>query len=138
MATLLEECIEALGAEIEILETNQGKIIVKSFGNVFPITSWGRVDWSNIQNYGDLYNEDEIRLYLQNCFGTYSQTVYIIWDNARVPIIKTNLHQVLNVIDDVTAVSFDTWIYSPDVGYVIEYHHDGDIRIGDVKNIINK
>ncbi|WIG34119.1 hypothetical protein [Bacillus toyonensis] len=138
MATLLEECIEALDAEIEILETNQGKIIVKSFGNVFPITSWGRVDWSNIQNYGDLYNEDEIRLYLQNCFGTYSQTVYIIWDNARVPIIKTNLHQVLNVIDDVTAVSFDTWIYSPDVGYVIEYHHDGDIRIGDVKNIINK
>ncbi|PGM71264.1 hypothetical protein CN957_31040 [Bacillus cereus] len=136
MVTLLEECIEALGEEIEILETNQGKMIVKSFGNAFPITSWGRVYWSNIQNYGDLYNEDEIKVYLQNCFGTYSQTVYIIWDNARVPIIKTNLHQVLKVIDDVTAVSFDTWIYSPDMGYVIEYHHDGDIRIGNVKDII--
>lgn len=136
MATLLEECIEALCEEIEILETNQGKMIVKNFGNAFPITSWGRVDWSNIQNYGDLYNEDEIKVYLQNCFGTYSQTVYIIWDNARVPIIKTNLHQVLKVIDDVTAVSFDTWIYSPDIGYVIEYHHDGDIRIGNVKDII--
>ncbi|PEA18399.1 hypothetical protein CON40_25110 [Bacillus cereus] len=136
MATLLEECIEALGEYIEISDNNQGKMIVKSFGNTFPITSWGRVDWSNIQNYGDLYNEDEIKLYLQNCFGTYSQTVYIIWDNARVPIIKTNLHQVLKVIDDVTAVSFETWIYSPDMGYVIEYHHDGEIRIGDVKNII--
>ncbi|EJQ03419.1 hypothetical protein IE3_05454 [Bacillus cereus BAG3X2-1] len=136
MATLLEECIEALGENIEISDNNQGKMIVKSFGNTFPITSWGRVDWSNLQNYGDLYNEDEIKLYLQNCFGTYSQTVYIIWDNARVPIIKTNLHQVLKVIDDVTAVSFETWIYSPDMGYVIEYHHDGEIRIGDVKNII--
>ena len=96
----------------------------------------GRVDWSNIENYGDLYNEDEIKFYLQNCFGTYSQTVYIFWDNARVPVIKTNLHQVLKVIYDVTAVSFDTWIYSPDMGFVIEYHHDGDIRIGDVKNIV--
>ncbi|ASI78539.1 hypothetical protein PDR89_04015 [Bacillus cereus group sp. Bc002] len=136
MATLLEECIEALGEDIEILENTQGKMVVKSFENAFPITQWGRVDWSNIENYGDLYNEDEIKLYLQNCFGTYSQTVYIIWDNARVPVIKTNLHQVLNVIYDVTAVSFDTWIYSPDMGFVIEYHHDGDIRIGDVKNII--
>ncbi|WOA66687.1 hypothetical protein RVY75_29690 (plasmid) [Bacillus mycoides] len=136
MVTLLEECIEALDVDIEILENTQGKMIVKSFENTFPITSWGRVDWSNIQNYGDLYNEDKIKVYLQNCFGIYSQTVYIIWDNARVPIIKTNLHQVLKVIDDVTAVSSDTWIYSPDMGYVIEYHHDGDIRIGNVKDII--
>ncbi|WP_144508142.1 CDI toxin immunity protein [Bacillus thuringiensis] len=136
MATLLEECIGALGKDIEILENTQGKMIVKNFENAFPITQWGRVDWSNIENYGDLYNEDEIKLYLQNFFGTYSKTVYIIWDNARVPVIKTNLHQVLKVIYDVTAVSFDTWIYSPDMGFVIEYHHDGDIRIGDVKNII--
>ncbi|MCC2474470.1 hypothetical protein LKL98_26115, partial [Bacillus pacificus] len=76
MATLLEECIEALGEDIEILENTQGKMVVKSFENAFPITQWGRVDWSNIENYGDLYNEDEIKLYLQNFFGTYSQTVY--------------------------------------------------------------
>ena len=135
MATLLEECIEALGEDIEILENTQGKMVVKVL-KMHSYYTMGRVDWSNIENYGDLYNEDEIKLYLQNCFGTYSQTVYIIWDNARVPVIKTNLHQVLNVIYDVTAVSFDTWIYSPDMGFVIEYHHDGDIRIGDVKNII--
>ena len=24
------------------------------------------------------------------------------------------------------------------MGFVIEYHHDGDIRIGDVKNIIKR
>ncbi|MBE7106371.1 hypothetical protein FT637_26180 [Bacillus cereus] len=136
MATLLEECIEALGVNIEILEGTEGRKIIRSFENTFPITSWGRVDWSNIQNYGEIYNDHEIKLYLEHCFGLYSETVYLIWDNARLPVIKTNLHQVLKVIDDVTAVSFDTWIYSPDTGYVIEYHHDGEIRIGDVKNII--
>ena len=29
MATLLEECIEALGEDIEILENTQGKMVVK-------------------------------------------------------------------------------------------------------------
>lgn len=130
MATLLEECIEALGVNIDILENTQRKMIVNSFENTFPITFWGRIDWSNIQNYGEIYNTDEIKLYLHNCFGSYSKTVYIIWDEATLPIIKTDLHQVLKVIDDVTAVSFDTWIYSPSLGYVIEFYHEGDIRIG--------
>lgn len=85
---------------------------------------------------GDIYNTDEIKSYLYKCFGSYSNTVYIIWDEATLPIIKTDLHQVLQVIDDVTAVSFDTWIYSPDTGYVIEYYHDGEIRIGNVKDTI--
>ena len=61
------------------------------------------------------------RLRKENSFGEY---------------VKTNLHQVLNVIYDVTAVSFDTWIYSLYMGFIIKYHHDGDIRIGNVKNII--
>lgn len=136
MATLLEECIELLGAHIDILKDKQRGNILSSFENTFPITFWGRVDWSNIQSYGEIYNDNEIKLYLENCFGVYSETVYLIWDNARLPVIKTNLHQVLQVIDDVTAVSFDTWIYSPDTGYVIEYYHDGEIRIGNVKDII--
>ncbi|PFI39026.1 hypothetical protein COI73_30920 [Bacillus cereus] len=136
MATLLEECIDALGVNIEILEGTEGRKIIRSFENKFPITFWGRIDWDNIQNYGNLYNEDEIKVYLQNCFGTDSHLVYLIWDEATLPVIKTELPQVLEVIYDVTAVSFDTWIYSPDMGYVIEYHHDGDIRIGNVKDII--
>ncbi|WP_308728038.1 hypothetical protein [Bacillus sp. MYb209] len=62
---------------------------------------------------------------MYNRYGLHSTIVYIIWDEASLPIIKTNLHQILQVIDDVTAVSFDTWIYSQDVGYVIEYYHEG-------------
>ena len=37
---------------------------------------------------------------------------------------------IFKVIDDVTAVSFDTWIFSPSTGYVIEIFHDGEVRVG--------
>ncbi|MDZ5610658.1 hypothetical protein U2I54_27595 [Bacillus pseudomycoides] len=136
MATLLEECIEALGEDIHILTGEQGEKVLNQFESTFPITLWGRIDWSNINKYGDIYDTSEIELYLHNCLDQYSNKVYIIWDEATLPIIETHLHKVLQVIDDVTAVSFDTWIYSPDVGYVIEYYHEGDIRIGNVTDVV--
>ncbi|MFB6469029.1 hypothetical protein ACE38V_19945 [Cytobacillus sp. Hz8] len=33
-------------------------------------------------------------------------------------------------IDDVAAVSFDTWIFLLFPGYVIEIFHDGEVRVG--------
>ncbi|BEV38185.1 hypothetical protein BSB_12580 [Bacillus stercoris] len=41
------------------------------------------------------------------------------------PLILTQL----NVIDDVTAVGSDTFMFS-ESGYVIEFFHDGDVTIG--------
>ncbi|WP_457548274.1 CDI toxin immunity protein [Bacillus mycoides] len=32
-------------------------------------------------------------------------------DEGKLPISKTDLDKVFEVIDDVNAVSFDTWIY---------------------------
>jgi hypothetical protein len=36
----------------------------------------------------------------------------------------------IEVIDDVTAVSFDTWIFSLASGYVIEIYHEGEVWVG--------
>ncbi|WJE55913.1 hypothetical protein QRE66_29555 (plasmid) [Bacillus cereus] len=135
MADLLEECIEALGENIEVFEGEKREELLNSFENSYPITTWARIDWDKIQNYRDIYNINEIEPYLYNRYNLHSNIVYIIWDEASLPIIKTNLYQILQVIDDVTAVSFDTWIYSPDVGYVIEYYHEGEVRIGDMKDV---
>ncbi|MCW9134405.1 hypothetical protein OF830_26875 [Bacillus paramycoides] len=135
MATLLDECIEALGENIVVFEGEEREKFLNSFENSFPITTWARIDWDKIQNYLDIYHIDEIEPYLYNRYSLHSNIVYIIWNEASLPIIKTNLHQILQVIDDVTAVSFDTWIYSQDVGYVIEYYHEGEVRIGDMKDV---
>ncbi|MEL4027149.1 hypothetical protein NST89_00625 [Caldifermentibacillus hisashii] len=60
----------------------------------------------------------------------YGKVVYVIWDEGTLPIIQSTLYKVFEVIDDVTAVSFDTWIFSPTLGYVIEIFHDGEVRVG--------
>lgn len=59
-----------------------------------------------------------------------STPIYIIWDEATLPVVKSNLPSVLEVIYDVTAVSFDTWIFSHVFEYVVEYYHEGETTIG--------
>ncbi|WP_420196687.1 hypothetical protein [Caldibacillus thermoamylovorans] len=44
----------------------------------------------------------------------YGKVVYVIWDEGTLPIIQSTLYKVFEVIDDVTAVSFDTWIFFSD------------------------
>lgn len=73
---------------------------------------------------------DEIISFLDQNMNEYSNAVYIIWDEGTLPIIQSTLDKVFEVIDDVTAVSFDTWIFSSSTGYVIEIFHDGEVRVG--------
>ncbi|GAA0741806.1 hypothetical protein GCM10008906_23480 [Clostridium oceanicum] len=56
--------------------------------------------------------------------------IHIIWDEANLPIIKSNLSNVIDVIDDTIAVSFDTWLFSSNGEFVIEFYHDGQTIIG--------
>ncbi|WP_232223986.1 hypothetical protein [Anoxybacteroides tepidamans] len=78
----------------------------------------------------------EIISFLNQNLEEYSKVIYVIWDEGTLPIVQSELNKVFEVIDDVTAVSFDTWIFSPHSGYVIEIFHDGEVRIGLKKNII--
>ncbi|MEI3896218.1 MULTISPECIES: CDI toxin immunity protein [unclassified Bacillus (in: firmicutes)] len=136
MATLLDECIEALGENIVVFEGKEKEKILDSFENSFPITSWARIDWDKFCDFQNIVYLDDIEAYLNKQYSLDSYIIYIIWDEASLPIIKTNLHQILQVIDDVTAVSFDTWLYSPNLGYAIEFYHEGEVRIGNKKEIL--
>jgi hypothetical protein len=55
---------------------------------------------------------DDIISFLNQKTNKYSNAVYVIWDEGTLPIIQTNLDKVFEAIDDVTAVSFDIWIFS--------------------------
>ncbi|WP_418655553.1 CDI toxin immunity protein [Bacillus nitratireducens] len=48
---------------------------------------------------------------MNSCYDEYNKKVYLIWNEGKLPIGKTDLDKVFEVIDDVNAVSFDTWIY---------------------------
>ncbi|MFF2909426.1 hypothetical protein [Paenibacillus sp. NPDC057934] len=124
--TLFEECIEALGnpsimSEIE----SQGEF--NRFREIFSF-SYGRIDWSKIEKKEPVEEISDI----PNKVNKHGDDFLIIWDNARLPIVKSNLESIIKALDDVLAVSFDTWLYRPEDGTIIEFFHEGDVTIGKI------
>lgn len=124
--TLYEECIEALGDNYKIVNETDKKAIIKNLFKTFEFTDWGRINWDKVPNKIVVADIKEEQLFKNNA------EVYIVWDEVNLPVIKSDLSTVIKFIDDVTAVSFDTWIYLYKKGLVIEFYHDGDIIIGKV------
>lgn len=123
--TLLKECIDALGNDTIVLSKKETDELFDRMSLHFAITSWGQIDWNVIQ-HKKISSVDK----LTECVDDKEAQVYILWDEATLPSIKTNLGKTLAVLDDVRSVSFDTWIYSPTQGYVIEFYHENEIHIG--------
>ncbi len=127
--TLFEECIEALGSNIVMLSDKQTHGYFEQLSGKFPITSWARIDWDKICNKKIINEIDD----LNNWFNENkisSLDVNILWNNAGIPGVKTNLQNALQVLDDVLAVAPDTFMYNIEEGYVIEFYHDGEITVG--------
>jgi hypothetical protein len=128
--SLFDECIEALGEIVHVLSDSEREQVLRDFENSFPFTEWGRIEWEKVTYHAKVNTVDEIISFLNQNIDEYSNVIYVIWDEGTLPIIQSELNKVFEVIDDVTAVSFDTWIFSPSSGYVIEIFHDGEVRIG--------
>lgn len=128
--TLYEECLEALENNYEILTEDEKNKILNDFENKFKFTNWGRIDWNKIMAKVQVDYATEIKPKLMNNTSKDSINVYIIWDEINLPILKSDLSTIIDVIDDVTAVSFDTWLFLPNEGVTIEFYHDGEITIG--------
>lgn len=75
-------------------------------------------------------------LYHNNQYLDESKQYYIIWDNIMLPCIKSTLFHIIQVIDDVLVVSFDTWIVDLNVEIIIEFHYEGSITLGMVSDRI--
>jgi len=120
--TLLQECIGALKPNIEIIKGDDSNKLFKSFEKLFVFTEYGRIDWSyykdklTVKSLNDLYN-----LPIEKCT--------IFWNDDSLPVIKTDFKLLLDNIDDVLAVSFDTWVLSESNDIVIEFFHDDKIQI---------
>ncbi|ENJ9654222.1 hypothetical protein AB2T14_001846 [Clostridium botulinum] len=123
---LYEECLEALKDNYAILGNDDKNRILTQLENKFLFTNYRRIDWDRVikkEQVND--NLDIIEELVRN-----NTKVYIIWDEETLPVIKSDLFTVINAIDDIIAVSFDTWIFSANKEFVIEFYHDGEIKIG--------
>lgn len=119
---LLSECKEALGAGGKILEQEEKDAVYCIFKEKVAFLPWG-IDW---ELFNTVYEVSEIDQIYEKC---KSKEFYIIWC-AEYPIIKSDIATIIKNIDDVCAVSPDTWLFSPDYDEVIEFQHEGKITLG--------
>ena len=130
---LFDECIAALKKEGEviILSEEESKEIKKKFKENIPL-DWfvGKVDFSQIARKREIVTDEDIleELYKNNV--NVNEPVYVFWSDAGYPTIKTSIKNVINAIEDVISVSFDTWIFCPKERYVVEYYHEGETYLG--------
>lgn len=130
MITLFDECVYALKPFVKILPLQQRGNYSRIVSNNFPIQRNGAVNWKMVDKKKDIFENNEILPYLQKTFDNFDEKIFILWDGIHLPIVESNLSSVINKIDDVTSVGFDTWIISPQHRYVIEFYHENEIHIG--------
>lgn len=132
---LFEECIEALGEDIIIMSGETSETIRNELTNVYPFTSWGRINWNNTACRHVLISAFDLLPTLKSLNADTELPIYIIW-GGTFPVLQTKLQKVLTALDDVLAVDFDTFIYCPS-HYVIEFYHEGEITLG-LRDLISR
>ena len=120
---LLQECVESTGGEL--LNYDEGNKILEEIQEKIPFRLDGRVDFSKFKSKNNIIAISSLSELIKN-----SIEFYVMWDEVTLPCLKSELKYIIKCIDDVTAVSFDTWIVSTDYNTIIEFFHDGEITLG--------
>jgi hypothetical protein len=121
--TLLDECIALLGSTCEVFNRDKSAELFNKFEQNLLFTKWGRIDW-------EVLKKDFIVTPLSTLDELDILYCYIFWDEYSLPVIKAEFDKVCKNLDDVLAVSFDTWILSLTGNIVIEFYHEGNRTIG--------
>ncbi|WBW98363.1 CDI toxin immunity protein [Oceanirhabdus sp. W0125-5] len=108
---LFDECIQKIEGRILLEFTNRN---IK-----------GKLDDLLLEKFNETTYDNALREMRNNEI----QEVLIIWDNAELPVVRAEIKNILQNIDDVLAVSFDTWICSEDFKCVFEFNHEGSYLI---------
>lgn len=120
MSVLFEECLEILENSVSLLSLESSQTIKKKFFNEYIFEN-GRLQWSKPQI--EINDVSTISKILE------SAKCLVIWDEFDLPVIESSLNSVIKNIDDVTAVSFDSWLIDIEFQWIIEFHHEGTIRL---------
>ncbi|MFP4979359.1 hypothetical protein ACE6ED_28510 [Paenibacillus sp. CN-4] len=125
---LFEECIEALGEGTIIMSEESSETIRNVLVQTIPFTSWGRIDWEKIPKWCKINAVTDALPTLKALNVDIRTPVYIIWGGNH-PVLQTHMPKIIDKVEDVLAVDFDTYIYCPTY-YVIEFYHEGEFTVG--------
>ncbi|HBS44041.1 MAG TPA: hypothetical protein DEA91_05455 [Paenibacillus sp.] len=125
--SLYSECIEALGPNTRVYSSEKSSEIVSLMEKMVNFTQWARIDWESIDQKRSLKKPEELKdiepILLRDNY-------FVVWNEFSLPIVETNLDNIIKNFNDVIAVGFDTWIVNLDKGIIIESHHEGDLTMG--------
>lgn len=128
---LFKECLEVLNTQL--LPEAESDNLSQLFNELFPITKWGKIDWDKLSNKIDIGCEPlNIIPALEQLLKdkSFDKSVYIEWSTGGLPIIKSNLEDIINHFDDVTCVAFEKFIFNPELGYIIEVLPGDEMTVG--------
>ncbi len=106
--TLFEECQEALSADFSIVEGQEKKEALDIF-NKYPFIT-GAISWPEIE-YSDYEDIDD----LLNISFMKKSDVFVLVDDASIPIFRTNFSLIAENIYDVTALSPKLFIFNNEI-----------------------
>lgn len=114
---LLQECLAVLGNNKNIISIEQQQPILDDFNNILPqiIKSNKRKKIQSIQELLPHWGK---------------KSVYIIWDEDDLPIVQIDFKYIVDHIDDVSAVAFETWIVAVEMNEFIQF--DARNRISEI------
>ena len=130
MINYFDEFVGALAKNVSLFYTQKRKKIFTVFENLFPTTDWGRIDWAKVPTRAEIFSAQDIIDNLEINFVNFDTSIYILWNEGTIPIVKSNLELILNNIDELPPVIFDTWLFCPTSKYVIEFYHEGEVTFG--------
>lgn len=130
MSRLFRECVQIIDAQV--LSEHETQKISQLFEQLYPITYWGKIDWEKFTNKIVIgYDHNEIIPALEAFLKCQSPKYsYIVWSRGDIPIINTKFKNIIDYFDDVVCVGFETFIFDPYEGLIIEILSDGKITAG--------
>lgn len=115
--TLFEECKELLKADFDVVEGDELSMAM----DIFHQYRWhsGKIMWSEMD-----FSDHEITHEVFNGSGLGNESVFVIADDANVPVFRTHLQLIVDNIYDVIAISPNLYIFNDNLMMQPLFPHD--------------
>lgn len=119
---LFMECIDLLEKH-SILSKEKSEELFRELQMLIPFKN-GRVDWEKITN------SSRISIKEFEKYNKIDKQYFVMWDSHDVPCVYCGLQSIIDNLDDILAVSSNTWLLSEDKDEIFEFYHEGEIMHG--------
>ncbi|MBA8563879.1 hypothetical protein NFJ59_08895 [Citrobacter freundii] len=115
--TLFEECKELLKADFDVVEGDDLSMVMDIF-HQYPWHSgnliWSEMDFCDYELTHEMFNGSDLG----------NETVFVIADDADVPVFRTHLQLIVDNIYDVIAISPNLFIFNDKIMIKPLFPHD--------------